>query len=699
MLPSEPLTALRGIGPHRAERLLGLGLECVGDLLLLIPRRIERAPEPATIAVARRDADRQADLQGREFRLSGTLSSLRFHRSGRGRSLLKVRLEDGTGFVDLLMFNQPWRRDEFRVLVEEGEKVELAGRIVSTRSGPALASPRRHTDERPLPEPGTYVPVYPLTEGIGQDLLRGLIQIVLDDAPGDGGITLPAERLPAPLLAEMDLPPLPTAVVELHRPADASAFARATRRVAFERALAFQARLRARRAEASNRQALRFPRTASDEAERVGCLPFRLTAGQERVLGEILEDLARGVPMRRLFQGDVGVGKTVVALVACARVVKDGGQAALMAPTELLAEQHYRGLVAVEPGLGESLGLRPVLLHGSLSSAARRDALARLAKGSANLAIGTHALFSEEVAFRQLGLAVVDEQQRFGVAQRRRLLAKGPGAHQLLMTATPIPRTLALTLYGDLDVSVLEESPPGRGQAQTHIVDTKQRTRVLNEVARRVARGERVFWVCPRIHREDPDPSVAEEGPAAAEATFEWLLAELPSPPGPGVELVHSEIPVEERQARLARFRSGATAILVGTTVLEVGVDVPDATVMVVEGAEHLGLSQLHQLRGRVGRGPAASICILMADGKGLERLRFLEKTTSGFDVAEEDLRQRGMGALAGIHQSGLNLEGFGSGIGLDDDGIDLLLAARRVIASSPELAASYSPAAEQPAG
>ncbi len=656
------LTALPGVGPARAARLAKLGLRTVRDLLFLQPRRLERQGERATAAEARAAI-------GSEVSVRGAVTSIRFHRSGRRRSLLRVRVEDSTGAIDALFFNQPWLRERMNDARTAGRDVELYGRVVETRSGPALASPRRGTDENALPEPGTLIPHYPLTEGIGQPFLRELVRAAVEALADDVEEPLPAEHL-----HRLGLPALPAAVRGLHLPEDAKSFQRARRRVALESILALQARL-ARRWEDRARGGARA--IACAPAERAAILarfPFEPTAGQRGVAGEIFDDLGRTWPMRRLLQGDVGAGKTLVGVAACLAVAARGGQSALMAPTELLAEQHYYGLLPVL----ERTGLAATLLTGSLPAARRRAALDALASGAAQLAVGTHALFSGDVRFRRLDLAVVDEQQRFGVAQRRELLEKGRDVHVLLMTATPIPRTLALTLYGDLEVSLLREKPPGRGELKTRVVAPAERARVVRFLRDRLAAGERAFWVAPRIEAEDDDD------PRAAEAAFEKLArGQLREH---GVELVHGRVPSDERAARLDRFRSGTSRLLVGTTIVEVGVDVPEATVMVVDGAERFGLAQLHQLRGRVGRGAAKSTCVLIAARGGLERCRVLEESDDGFAIAEEDLRRRGMGDLAGLRQAGES----GEGLGDPADDLDLLLYARETARADARLRDVY---------
>ncbi len=658
-------TALKGVGPARAARLARLGVERVRDLLLLAPRRLATRGACVSITEARASTGREVSVRGR-------LRALRRHRGGRGRSLVRARLEDGEASIDVLFFNQPWQHERLGGLIAAGAEVELSGRVAATRTGPALATPRLGTAEKPLEPPGELLCVYPSTEGLGQPFLRAAIASALAEHAD-----LLAEPLPAGVLARLGLPPLPAAVRELHAPSGEQAFLAARRRAALEAMLELQAVLAARRASGAGGLA-RPVRLAPAEAERLfEPFGFAPTRAQRRALDEVLRDLARERPMRRLLQGDVGAGKTAVGVAAAVAACRAGGQAALLAPTELLAEQHHAVLA---PVLARA-GLSAALLTGSLPARERRAALARLARGEDGLAVGTHALLSPDVRFRRLDLAVIDEQQRFGVEQRRALLGKGEDVHMLLMTATPIPRTLALTLYGDLATSLLDERPPGRLPVATRVAPPEERAEVVRWLGERLGAGERAYWVAPRIEPAlDEDPDAGGEDPAAAEEIHARLARELGAH---GVELVHGRLPRAERAARVERFRRGEARLLVGTTVIEVGVDVPEATVLVVDGAERFGLAQLHQLRGRVGRGTAPSACVLIARGAGAERCRVLEATADGFAIAEEDLRRRGMGELAGLRQSG---EGALGSLDADAD-VELLLFARDAVADPAVLA------------
>jgi len=666
-----PLTRLAGVGPARAARLAQLGLASVRDLFFLVPRRLEHSGPRVSAAEA-------ATRVGAEVAVVGALRALRLFRAGRGRSVLSLDLADESGALRVLFFNQPWLFERLRAVSASQAKVEFSGRVGATKKGPALLAPRLLDATESRDEP-RLVPVYPLTEGIGQEFLRKLAQRALEEHAH--GIRDP---LPESVRRERGLLGLQEAVLALHRPATPEEFERARARMALERLLALQARLARSQELASQGRARPVRLSEGERAELVARLPFDPTAGQRRVLDQILADIGRERPMRRLLQGEVGAGKTLVALAACAAVVRGGGQAALLAPTELLCEQHWLGLRAPLA----AFGVRAVLFTGSLRASAKRAALEELAAGRAGLAIGTHALFSPAVSFQRLDLAVIDEQQRFGVAQKRALLDKGRDVHALLMTATPIPRTLALCFYGDLETSLLAERPPGRGTLETRVFASAARAHVLAFLTERAQLGERIFWVCPRIvdpAQEESDERESRAQIASAERAFASLQASELAPYG--VELLHGRISAERRSRAIERFRRGTALVLVGTSIVEVGVDVPEATVMVIEDAERFGLAQLHQLRGRVGRSPRASWCFLLGSDGASERLAFLERCSDGFAIAEEDLRRRGMGDLAGLRQAGENLEGLAA----PELDLELVKLARNLVRGSEELRSHYS--------
>jgi ATP-dependent DNA helicase RecG len=675
-LHTVPLTELAGVGPARAARLAALGVNNVHELLCVLPRRLERAGAHCSLAEARAHASKCAhdagEVEGEpedsgDFgptaacRVRGTVVRQRFSRFG-ARSLLRVAIADGAESLELLFFNQPWLRERFR----PGDEVEAEGRPAWAK-GAALVVRRLGSATAPLPEPGTLSPVYPGTEGLSQEMLRALCRQALEQFGAHV-----REPLPSDLLEEHGLLALPEAVRELHEPSDEARHARARARLSLEPLIALRASLEARRRERARTAALVVRVDDNVEAEIRALFPFAFTRGQLAIARTLREDLERGHPMRRLLQGDVGSGKTALGAFACLLAARAGAQAAFLAPTELLAEQHLRGLAP----LFARAGLRTAVLCGSLSMRERRAVLAELAAGAIDVAFGTHALFSESVRFARLGLAVIDEQHRFGVAQRERLFDKGRDVHGLLMTATPIPRSLALTVYGDLDVSTLREKPPGRSPVRTRRVLSPRD--LIDELEPRLERGERVYWVVPRIESGEEDEVGATERHARI-AQGRWARH--------GVELVHGRLEAQQREERLARFRSGAVRVLVATTVIEVGVDVPEATAIVIESAERLGLAQLHQLRGRVGRGAAASSCYLMGKRSAAARLELLERTDDGFEIAEADLAQRGMGDLLGLRQAGENREGIVS------DEVDLALfeLADKLCVRAPALLDTYA--------
>ena len=643
-----PLTELRGVGPARAARLEALGVTTLGELALLLPRRLEPTGRRLSIAEVLEEPEPGLVV------ISGEVEHRSLRRFGR-RSTLRLRITRDGAELEVVFFNQPWQRERF----EPGSTWCFAGRVSVGDRGPMLVSPRSAAGEDGLPA-GGLEPRFPRVEGLGSEAVRGLVEAAQERV-------LPEleEVLPTASLERLGLPSLAAAARELVAPTSLEGFEAACRRARLQELLPLQARVMARAAASRGGQAARIEPGSVALCGFLEALPYALTGGQRQVLDTLEADLGRGLPMRRLLQGDVGSGKTVLGLAACAAVAGAGGQAAFLAPTELLAEQHLYGSREAL----ERAGLRVELLTGSLPSARRRAVQAALAAGEVDVVFGTHALFSPRVRYARLELAVIDEQHRFGVAQRQRLVDKGGQAHLLLMTATPIPRTLALTLYGDLEVSCLREHPPGRGELRTRWLRPNDRRRLPAFLRERLEEGERVYWVVPRI---------GDEEAGGAERVHARLQRSRLA--GHGVELVHGRLPAEERATRLDRFRRGESRLLVATTVIEVGVDVPEATVMVIEEAERLGLAQLHQLRGRVGRGPRESWCLLHGKSVSKERFELLERSRDGFELAEEDLARRGMGELAGLRQSG-------EALALDVAGPELLLAARDLLLADPDLA------------
>jgi ATP-dependent DNA helicase RecG len=638
-LERKPVTALKGVGPALANRLSKLGIESVADLLFWLPIRYEDRTHVVPIG-SLRPGDRVA-VEGRI-----ELAEVVF----RGRRSLLVRIGDGTGFLTLRFFHFSAAQ---QAQLARGARLRCFGEVRRGKHGPEIVHPEYKDADAPDKQAvqDALTPVYPATEGVQQGRLRNLTaQALAAAAEGE----LP-DLMPPEILRELRLPPLLDALKYVHRPPPDAGLAElearrhpAQRRLAFEELLAHQLSLRELRTAIRRDPAWPIAPRQELASRLLAGTGFTLTGAQARVLAELRRDLAQPHPMLRLAQGDVGSGKTIVAALAAADAVEAGYQAALMAPTELLAEQHAQNFTRwLAP-----LGIAPLLLTGRLPAKARREAEAAVADGSAGIVVGTHALFQEEVRFRRLALVIVDEQHRFGVHQRLRLREKGSGGrypHQLIMTATPIPRTLAMTAYADLDVSVIDELPPGRTPVTTVAMPDSRRDEVVQRIRGACLEGQQAYWVCPLI--EESELLEAQ----AAEDTAAQLAAALPDV---AVGLVHGRMPPAAREKTMARFKEGGIGLLVATTVIEVGVDVPNASLMVIENAERMGLAQLHQLRGRVGRGPAASTCLLLWHAPlsplAKERLAVLRATNDGFEVARRDLELRGPGELLGTRQTGL---------------------------------------------
>ena len=618
---------IKGIGPQRAKALQKVGVTTLEDLVSYFPRSYEDRREVCTIAQLQPG---QSACVRAMVAAPPTLSRIR-----KGLELVKFRAVDETGALDITYFNQAYRKNEFH----EGQTYVFFGQ--------AEGNLLRRQMNNPAAEPegkgevtGRIVPVYPLTAGVSQTLLRRAVT---------QGLSACSELLPDLLPDELRLAQglcrVEYAYQNIHFPADEQALTIARRRLVFEELFLLSLALGRLR---SRRTGDRVPPCQDvDLTPFLEALPFSLTAAQRRCVDEALGDMRSGRPMNRLCQGDVGSGKTMVAAACAYFMVKNGRQAALMAPTEILAEQHFQGLAP----LLEPLGLRCALLTGSVKGKRRRELLEALSAGDIDLVIGTHALISQDVAYRDLGLVITDEQHRFGVQQRSALSKKGQGTHILVMSATPIPRTLALILYGDLDISVIEQLPPGRQKIDTFAVGSSYHPRLYDFLRRQIQEGRQAYIVCPLVEE-------GEEGPDERKAVREYaekLQREVF--PDLRVSFLHGRMKPKEKEAVMAAFAARESDILVSTTVIEVGVDVPNATVMVVENAERFGLSQLHQLRGRVGRGRHKSYCILVSDPKTEEtrqRLRVMTRTNDGFQIAEEDLRLRGPGDFLGQRQHGL---------------------------------------------
>ncbi len=638
LTPDSPLTAFPGVGDAMAARLAQLGLQVAEDLLFHLPNRYEDRTRLWTIGSLTPGI--RAQLVGRVER-----ADLKF---GRRRSLL-VSLTDGTGRLGMRLFH--FSRAQQRQFVS-GQWVRVFGDVRPGPTGLEMAHPEYKLVPGPEDESVTedaLTPLYPLTQGVTQGRLRAMIARAMDHL-----LTQVDDPLLGESFAGLPLPALHEAITVLHRPpvgSDvnllASGYHPAQRRLALEELLAHRlslSDLKRRAREQLRATPLRLDRAVLQPL--LDGLGFTLTGAQQRVVGEIADDLAREGPMMRLVQGDVGAGKTVIAAAALLAAVRAGHQAALMAPTELLAEQHAVTL----QGWLAPLGVEVLLLSGARKAQERRQIEARLESGAALLAVGTHALFQRSVQLPKLALVVVDEQHRFGVHQRLALLDKGADRypHQLVMTATPIPRTLAMRAYADLDTSVLDELPPGRTPVATIVLDQQRRDAVIERVAAACQRGRQAYWVCTLV--EISDQLDAE----AAEAAAERLRADCPQL---RIGLVHGRMKPADKQRVMADFKAGGIDLLVATTVIEVGVDVPNASLMIIENAERLGLAQLHQLRGRVGRGSESSHCVLMYQGPlsqlAKSRLAVMRETTDGFRIAERDLELRGPGEVMGTRQTG----------------------------------------------
>ncbi|MDH3561036.1 MAG: ATP-dependent DNA helicase RecG [Gammaproteobacteria bacterium] len=644
-LDALPVTVLKGVGPRMAGRLERLGIRTVQDVLFHLPQRYEDRTRIMPMG-ALRPGD-QAVVQGEV-----ELAEVRF---GRRRSLL-VRISDGTGSMTLRFFHFSAAQQAGFV---RGAGIRCYGEV---RAGPATAE-MIHPEYR-LIEAGTEVPVeehltpvYPATEGVHQLTLRSVTTQALQylDGQDDATSTRLPDWLPVRLIAPFRMTTLPAALRYVHRPPPQASVALlaegrhpAQQRLAFEELLAHHLSLRRVRLRAQHTRAPVITGGNALVGDFIASLPFALTAAQQRVFREIRDDLACPHPMARLVQGDVGSGKTVVAACAAMTAVQSGYQVALMAPTELLAEQHYRSFRDwLEPlGIG-------VAWHGGKSRGKERaSALQAIRDGVAAVAVGTHALFQEEVEFDRLGLVIIDEQHRFGVHQRLALRDKGRSGeqrpHQLVMTATPIPRTLAMTVYADLDTSVIDELPPGRLPVTTVVISQERRVEVMQRVRAACTAGQQAYWVCTLI--EESEALQCQ----AAEKTAEFLTESLPDV---RIALVHGRLKAADKERVMAAFKAGTVDLLVATTVIEVGVDVPNATLMIIENPERLGLAQLHQLRGRVGRGRAQSNCVLLYQPPLSEtaraRLAVLRDSNDGFEIARRDMELRGPGEVLGTRQTG----------------------------------------------
>ncbi len=623
-----PVTYLKGVGPARAEALRRLGIVTAGDLLFHVPHRYEDASTVTPI---------KALEPGMQGTVIGTVISKGVIPTRKGLRIFQAVLRDETGMIEVSWPGQPFLDRTIGkgdVLLVTGNVRFFHGRQLQPREYINLG------DDENATSGGRVLSVYPATEGLSFKVIRSII-----DAHLDALLPLVSEYLPRDVLATSGTPGIGEALRMVHRPTSIAEAMAGRARLAFEELFFVQLlQQRAKELARERRSGIAFENKRALTTQLREHLPFQLTGAQVHCVRDIFADMCSDRRMQRLLQGDVGSGKTIVALFAALLAIENGYQAAIMAPTELLAEQHVRTMT----NLLEPLGIVPVLLTGSLPARERKAIAARLASGEPVLVVGTHALVQEATAFAKLGFAAIDEQHRFGVEQRKALGAKGESPDVLLMSATPIPRSLALTLYGDLDLSMLDERPPGRRPIMTALRRESARGRVLQFVDRQLEQGRQGYIVYPVIDESEKTDL------KAATTMYEALAA------GPfasrRLALLHGRIPSDERDDIMRRFRDREIDLLVATTVIEVGIDIPNATIMLIEHPERFGLSQLHQLRGRVGRGAEESFCILLGDvsPEVAERLQIFTRTEDGFEIAREDLRMRGMGDLFGERQSGV---------------------------------------------
>ena len=622
---SDPITILKGIGPTKAKQFENLNIFTLRDLICHFPRGYEDRTKLTTID--KLEVDTPACFRAM------VMNHPRTNHIRKGLDLTKVQVADHTGRLNVTFFNSKYAAEQ----LQYGREYIFYGAVSGDFIGYNMTNPVFETlDSQPVTT-RRILPIYPLTAGLtNAALLKAVRQALAICDP-------PAEILPEAVRRQYGILPAERAYYAIHEPATMAEAELAKRRLIFEEFFVFSAGLSLLRASRGSKQIP--PYTNCNLQPFHAALPFRLTGAQNRAIAEILSDFRRGTPMNRLVQGDVGSGKTMVAAAAAYCAAGNHKQSAMMAPTEILAEQHYHSLSR----LLSPLGLRLGLLTGSMKEKEKKAVRAALADGAIDLVIGTHALITDSTTFQDLGLVIADEQHRFGVAQRSKLSAKGQDPHLLVMSATPIPRTLALIMYGDLEVSILDERPPGREDVDTFLVNESYRPRINAFIRKQVAEGHQCFVVCPAVEENE------ELGIKAAEVWAQTLQQTVF--PDLRVALLHGQMKGSEKEGIMAAFARGEADILVATTVIEVGVDVPNATLMVIEDADRFGLSQLHQLRGRVGRGNAKSYCILTSQSRStetLQRIKAFCKTNDGFRIAEEDLKMRGPGDFFGSRQSGL---------------------------------------------
>ena len=628
MLLNDSVTEIKGIGAKKAQTLNNLGIFTVNDLIEHFPRDYEDRSQVKDIA----------DLtENEENTFFALVSAVPENVHIRKMTVTKVKLSDSTGSVNAVWYNQPFIKNALK----KDEEYIFTGVYKKSGYRREVSSPefeKAGTDKEILGG-GRIVPVYPLTSGISQKVLRSLIKTTLDAVKTQLPEFLPLEMRKKYMLCERNF-----AISNIHFPENDESFFIARKRLVFEELFVLQTALFILKGTAKRNDGIVFKtKGISEESEKA--FGFGFTKAQKKVIAEICADVSKGIPMNRLIQGDVGSGKTAIAMTAALMAVKNGYQAALMAPTEVLASQHYESFKE----FFDKFGIKVCLLKGSLKKKEKEAVKELISTGEADVIVGTHAIIQEDVEFKKLGLVITDEQHRFGVKQRNVLSEKGINAHVMVMTATPIPRTLALILYGDLDVSVIDELPPGRQHIDTFAVNSSYHQRAYGFIRKEVENGRQAYMVCPMIEENDAieAKSVMQMIDEVSQTDFKGL----------SVAVLHGKMKADEKERIMKDFAENKIQILISTTVIEVGINVPNATIMLIENAERFGLSQLHQLRGRVGRGKYQSYCILVTDSKSevtKERMKVMKKTNDGFEISETDLKLRGPGEFFGTRQHGV---------------------------------------------
>ena len=622
---TDPITILKGVGPTKAKQFANLNIFTLGDLICHFPRGYEDRTRLLTIS--------QLEVDVPACFKAMVMNTPRTNKIRKGLELTKVQIGDHTARLTVTFFNNRFAAEQ----LQYGKEYIFYGALTGDFIGYSMTNPVFEAVESQPVTTRRVLPIYPLTAGLTNAAMLKAVRQALAICD------VPQEILPESVRREYGILPAERAYYAIHEPGSMAEAELAKKRLIFEEFFVFSAGLALMRANRAQKAVK--PYANVNLQPFLASLPFKLTGAQSRAVDDILQDMTSGAPMNRLVQGDVGSGKTMIAAAAAYCALTNGKQVALMAPTEILAEQHFASLNK----LFAPLGIRMALLTGSMTPKQKREVREALASGELEFAVGTHALLSDSTEFADLGLVIADEQHRFGVAQRSQLSAKGADPHLLVMSATPIPRTLALLMYGDLEVSIINELPPGREPVDTFLVDESYRPRINAFIRKQVAEGHQCFVVCPMV--EESEDLGIKSATLWAETLQKTVFPDL------RIALIHGQMKAAEKEEAMASFARGEADVLVATTVIEVGVDVPNATLMVIEDADRFGLSQLHQLRGRVGRGGNKSYCILTSHNRNpetLQRLKALCKTTDGFKIAEEDLKMRGPGDFFGSRQSGL---------------------------------------------